>query len=171
MPGCFLSEAMASGDHNFLSPLAEAVLLVTVTGRAVSHAQVSGVERAFGGAAPPLDFWLRHEWLDGMLSHSLDALTVNTPVVSALADPMLLFAFMMAHATTIFMCQVAETSSSAMLDSHCAAAVVEYQHRATRAAGEIAGLAKAHEHIGYFKVRHWDDLFLLSVRCATRHEH
>ncbi|SPQ24014.1 67ef6a81-3eb4-492e-b855-d8b226126aef [Thermothielavioides terrestris] len=146
IPGCFLSEAIASGDHNFLSPLAEAVLLVTICGRALSHAQVSSVEQAFG--SPSLDFWLRHEWLDSMLMRSLDCLTVNTSVVSAMVDPMLLFAFTMAHATTIFMCQIAQASG---MDGHSRAATVEYQHRATRAAREIAGLAKAHERIGFFK--------------------
>jgi hypothetical protein len=86
-----------------------------------------------------------------MLMRSLDCLTVNTSVVSAMVDPMLLFAFMMAHATTIFMGQIAQASG---MDSHSRAAAVEYQHRATRAAREIAGLAKAHERIGFFKVRH-----------------
>ncbi len=51
--------------------------------------------------------------------------------------------------------QIAEASSG--LDTHNSchppSVIHEYQHRATRAAREIAGLAKAHEHIGFFKVR------------------
>ncbi|GAB1318448.1 Fungal-specific transcription factor domain-containing protein [Madurella fahalii] len=144
--GCFLPEAIATGDHSLLSPLAESAVLVTICGRALSHCQVSSVERAYG--SPSLDFWLRHEWLDGMLSRAIDSLAINTPVVSAVADPMLFFAFMMAHATTIYMCQIAEASSA---ENQCRPAVVDYRNRATRAAREIAGLAKAHEHIGYFK--------------------
>ncbi|KAK4152958.1 fungal-specific transcription factor domain-containing protein [Chaetomidium leptoderma] len=149
IPGCFLPEAIASGDHNFLSPLAESAIVVTICGRALSHGQVSGVERAFGN--PSLDFWLRHEWLDGMLTRTLDSLSINSPVVSALADPMLFFVFMMAHATTIFMCRIAEESSLGGMDGHCRPAVVEYQQRAMRAAREIANLAQAHQHIGFFK--------------------
>ncbi|KAK4040640.1 hypothetical protein C8A01DRAFT_46105 [Parachaetomium inaequale] len=149
IPGCFLSKAMVSGDHNFLAPLAEAALLSTICGRAISHCQVSSAERAFGSAS--LDFWLRHEWLDGMLTRALDSLTIHTPVVSAMADPIIMFVFMMAHATTIFMCQIAEASG---IDNHCRPTILEYRHRATRAAREIAGFAKAHEHISYFKVRH-----------------
>lgn len=122
--------------------------MVTICGRALSHCQVSSVERAYGSAT--LDFWLRHEWLDGILSRAIDSLAINTPVVPAVADPMLFFAFMMAHATTIYMCQIAEASSA---ENQCRPTVVDYRNRATRAAKEIASLAKAHEHIGYFKVR------------------
>lgn len=142
---------MASGDHNLLSPLAETAIITTVCGRALSHCQVSSVERALGGA--PLDFWIRHDWLDGMLTRTLDALAMSTPVVSAMADPMLLFAFIMGHAATIYMCQVAETSPMPM-DGQCRPGPADYRSRATRAAREIAGLTKAHEHLGYFKVRH-----------------
>ncbi|AEO58296.1 hypothetical protein MYCTH_2305551 [Thermothelomyces thermophilus ATCC 42464] len=149
IPGCFLPEAIASGDHNFLSPLAESAVTVTICGRALSHSNVSGVERAFGN--PSLDFWIRHEWVDGILTRTLDSLSLNAPVVSAIADPMIFFAFMVAHATTILMCQITETSR---MDEQSHAKVAEYRLRATRSAQEIARMAKAHEHIGYFKVRH-----------------
>ncbi|EAQ88533.1 hypothetical protein CHGG_05152 [Chaetomium globosum CBS 148.51] len=147
IPGCFLPEALASGDHNFISPFAGSVMVISICGRALSHGQASGVERAFGTAS--LDFWLRHEWLDGMLGRTLESLTMNSPVASAMADPMVFFAFMMAHATTIFMCQIAEASG---IDSHCRPTVADCQGRATQAAREIARMAKAHEHIGYFKL-------------------
>jgi hypothetical protein len=149
IPGCFLPEALASGDHNFISPLAGSVMVISICGRALSHGQVSGVERAFGTAS--LDFWLRHEWLDGMLARTLESLTMNSPVASAMTDPMVSFAFMMAHATNIFMCQIAEASG---IDGHCRPTVADCRSRATQAAREIARMAKAHEHMGYFKVRH-----------------
>jgi hypothetical protein len=149
IPGCFLPEAIAVGEHNFLSPLAESAIVVTICGRALSHGQLSGVERAFGGAS--LDFWLRHEWLDGMLTRTLESLSMSAPVVSAMADPMAFFVLMMAHATMIFLGQIAEASG---MDHHCRPPVLDYQQRAMRAAHDIASLAKAHEHIGYFKVRH-----------------
>ncbi|KAK4234640.1 fungal-specific transcription factor domain-containing protein [Achaetomium macrosporum] len=146
IPGCFLSDAIASGNHDFLSPLAEVAIVATISGRALSHCQSSSVERASGTSS--LDFWLRHELLDGVLRGALDSLSMNSPLVPATDDPMLLFALMMAHATTIFLCQIAEALG---VDSHCTAAVMEYQHRGTHAAREIAGFARAHEHIGYFK--------------------
>jgi len=70
--------------------------------------------------------------------------------MSAMADPMLLFAFLMGHATTIQMCQIAE---SAATEASCRSPSAEHNIRAMRAAREIAVLAKAHEQIGYFKVR------------------
>ncbi|KAK4142516.1 fungal-specific transcription factor domain-containing protein [Dichotomopilus funicola] len=146
IPGCFLPEAIASGEHNFLSPLAEAAIVVTVCARPLAHSQAADVERALGNQS--LDFWLRHEWLDSMLTRTLDSLSINTPVVSAMADPMVFFAFMIAHATTISLCQIAESTG---IDGNCRPTLVEYQNRAMRAAREIARMTKAHEHIGYFK--------------------
>lgn len=149
IPGCFLPEAIESGDHNFLSPLAECAVTVTICGRALSHSNVAGVERAFGN--PSLDFWIRHEWVDGILTRTVNSISLNAPVVSAMADPMMFFAIMVAHATTILMCQIAETSA---MDDQSRTKVSEYQLRAMQSAQEIARMAKAHEHIGYFKVRH-----------------
>ncbi|KAK4130230.1 hypothetical protein BT67DRAFT_411328 [Trichocladium antarcticum] len=146
LQGCFLPQAIASGDHNLLSPLAELAILVTISGRALSHCQVSSVERASGSSS--LDFWLRHEWLDGMLARTLDSLAMNMPMVSAMTNPMISFAFMMGHATTIYMCQIVEGSG---MDVQCRPTVAECRDRATHASREIASLAKAHEHIGYFK--------------------
>ncbi len=113
----------------------------------MSHSQVSNVERAYGSAS--LDFWLRHEWLDGMLTKRLGVLINNYPIMSAISDSMLLFAFMMAQTAVIYLCTIIETIGS---DHQYQPAIMEYQKRAAQAAQEIARLAKAHEHIGYFKV-------------------
>jgi len=145
---CFLSEAIASNDHALFSPLAECAILVTICGRAMSHSQVSKVEKAAYGNAS-LDFWLRHEWLDGMLNKRLDALTVTYPVVSAVADSMLLFAFMLAQTTVVYLANIIEGLGAG---TQYQPAVAEYQKRAMRAATEIARLSKAHEQIGYIKV-------------------
>ncbi|KAL2259845.1 hypothetical protein VTK26DRAFT_6335 [Humicola hyalothermophila] len=145
LPSCHLKDAIASGDHNLLSPFAESVILVNICGRALSHYQLLGAERASGSS--PLDFWVRHECLDVTLTRMLDSLSMTTPIVSAMTDPMLLFAFMMGHATTIYMSQILETFG---MEGQCLPNV-DYQSRAAQAACEIAGLAKAHEHIGFFK--------------------
>jgi hypothetical protein len=147
---CFLSEAIASHEHALLSPLAECAILVTICGRAMSHSQVSSVERAAYGNAST-DFWLRHEWLDGMLNKRLNALTVTYPVVSAVTDPMLLFAFMVARTTVVYLAGIIEGYGA---DSQYQPTVEEYQKRAIRAGQEIARLCGAHEQIGYIKVSH-----------------
>lgn len=144
----FLSEAIASNDHTLFSPLAECAILATICGRAMSHAQVSNVERAYGNAS--LDFWLRHEWLDNMLNKRLETLTSHYPVVSAVADSMLLFAFLVAQTAIIYLADVIESLAP---EQRCQPNVIEYQKRAVAAAREIARLSKAHEHIGFFKVR------------------
>ncbi|KAK3936680.1 pyrimidine pathway regulatory protein 1 [Diplogelasinospora grovesii] len=143
---CFLSEAIASSDHSLLSPLAECAILVTICGRALSHCHVLMVERTYGSAS--LDFWPRHEWLDGVLTKRLETLSASYPVMPAVADPMLLFAFMMAQTTTIYLCRIMEALDMANQRN---TAVVKYQQRAVRAAREIASLTKAHERMGYIK--------------------
>ncbi|KAK3688668.1 fungal-specific transcription factor domain-containing protein [Podospora appendiculata] len=153
LQGCFLSEAIASHDHSMLSPLAECAVLANISGRALAHSQSSNNERgatiSYGTPVPPMDFWVRHDWLDGMLTKRLESLTRNYPVVSgAVTDPMLLFAFMLAQTTTISMCKILEGSG---VIAQCEPAVFEHRKRATRAATDIARLAKAHEQIGYFK--------------------
>ena len=137
-----------SGEQSIFSPLTEVVVLVTMAGRAISHMHATTVERAHGNAS--LDFWIRHDWLDSTLTRKMDSLTTTIPMMSAMADPMLLFAFLMGHATTIQMCQIAE---SAATEASCRSPSAEHNIRAMRAAREIAVLAKAHEQIGYFKVR------------------
>ena len=143
----FLSEAIASDDHSMMSPLAECVVLSTICGRTLSHSQVSNVERAYGST--PADLWARHEWLDGMLTKRLASLATTYPLISAPADPLMIFTFMIAHTTTIHLCQIMEASG---IGVDCNSTALGYQKRALRAAREIANLSKAHEHSGYFKV-------------------
>jgi len=144
---CFLSEAIASNEHAVFCPLAECAILVTICGRAMSHRQVSNVERAYGNT--PHDFWVRHEWLDGMINRRLDALMINYPVVSAVGDPMLLFAFMLAQTTVIYLTSIMEGLGQY---GPYQPTVAEHQTRAVRAAREIARLSKVHEQVGYIKV-------------------
>ena len=146
---CFLSEAIAANDSALFSPLAECAILATICGRAMSHRQVSSVELAYGSSAS-LDFWLRHEWLDGVLTKRLNAMSASYPVVSAVSNSMLLFALMVAQTAVIYLSDIVGTLGP---EHQCEPAVLENQKRATHAALEIARLSRAHEHIGYFKVR------------------
>ncbi|KAI9879284.1 MAG: hypothetical protein M1830_009014 [Pleopsidium flavum] len=149
MQVCFLSEAIAFSDHSLFSPLAECAILVTIYGRALSHNQVSTVEQVYGNAS--LDFWLRHEWLDSMLTKRMESFSLNYPTVSIFADPMLLFTFMVVQTTIIYLCKIMEPLGDT---EQYKATVIEYQKRALWAAREIARLSKEHGHIGYFKASH-----------------
>ncbi|KAL8907695.1 MAG: hypothetical protein Q9207_001264 [Kuettlingeria erythrocarpa] len=142
-PMWFLSEAIASSNQ--FSPLAECAITATICGRVLSHNHVSSAEQIYGNAA--LDFWLRHEWLHGILVKRRDSLSFNYPSVSAFADPMLIFALMAVHATSIYLCEIAETSRHV---EHYEATVVEYQNQALVAAREIARLSREQDQAHVF---------------------
>ncbi|KAK1759001.1 pyrimidine pathway regulatory protein 1 [Echria macrotheca] len=163
----FLSEAIASPDHSLFSPLAECAILVTICGRTMSHSQVSTVEQAYGNNAP-LDFWLRHEWLDGLLTRRLDALRVNYPVVSAVTDSMLLFALVLGQAAVVYLTSIMDKLGG---EQQCQPAVLEYRKRAVSAAQEIARLTKAQEHLGFFKAHIFLPLTIsFGLSCLTPYQ-
>lgn len=141
----FLSEAISSNVQ--FSPLAECAIMATIFGRVLSHKHVSTVEQVYGNAA--LDFWARHEWLNSILVTRRDSLSFNHPNVSVFADPMLVFAFMAVHATTIYLCEVAVPLGEM---EQYRAAVAEYQGKALWAAREIARLSREQDQVGHFKV-------------------
>lgn len=143
IPSCFLSEAIAPGDHCLLPSLAEFAVLATVCGRALSHAMSS---RAYSGAS--MEFWARHKWVEAMLSRVIDGVTASNPMASAVTDPIVFFTLMMAHSTTIYTCEILESLG---MDNQYQPTMMECQSRAIHAASEVARHAKAHEHIGYFK--------------------
>ena len=144
----FLSEAIASSEYVSFSPLAECAILVTICGRALSHKQISKVEQLCGNAAQ--DFWIRHDWLDNMLTKRMESFSLHHPTVSVHADPMLLFAFMVLQSAIIYLCKIMEPLEQ---DEQFKASRREYQDRALTAARAIARLSKEQGHIGYFKVR------------------
>ncbi|KAL8759484.1 MAG: hypothetical protein Q9184_003609 [Pyrenodesmia sp. 2 TL-2023] len=159
-PMWFLSEAIASSSR--FSPLAECAITATICGRVLSHNHVSAVEQIYGNAA--LDFWVRHEWLHATLAKRRDSLLFNHSSVSAFADPMLLFAFMAVHATTIYLCEIAETSRHV---EHYEATVVEYQNQALMAAREIARISKEQEQAHVFM----PFAVFLSAKRLIKHRH
>ncbi|KAL8692798.1 MAG: hypothetical protein Q9218_002239 [Villophora microphyllina] len=133
-------------DHNLYSPLAECAILATISGRALSHNQVSTVERVYGNAS--LDFWIRHEWLDSMLARRMETFLLNHPAELTFTDPMLLFSFMMMQTTIIYLSKIMEPFG---MEEEYKATVAKMQDRALSAASEIARLSKEQGHIGYFK--------------------
>ncbi|KAK3389415.1 fungal-specific transcription factor domain-containing protein [Podospora didyma] len=145
----FLSDAAGWADYGMLSSFAECAVIASLIERIRSHSQRSSTERAY--QAVPADFWEfweRHERLAKTAIGISSSLTESYPVISAISDPMLYFALMMAHTTIIQLCQILE---SMRLEDQCGQTVLEFQNRAMSAAQNIAALVKAHEHVGYFK--------------------
>jgi len=163
-PTIFLSEAFDpssthSNSHK-LSPLAELSILVTISGRAMTHHQISAAERTYMG---PLNMWERHEWLENMLTRRM----VNLMTTGGIGgggggsnnggnpDPMSLFNLMVAHSIVIYMCNIVEDGGNPVwtaVSEQGDALVKERRKRAFNAAHEILKLAGEHDHIGMFKV-------------------
>lgn len=163
----FLAETMSSADMRPYAPLAECVILVTICSRALSHRQIYTIETLYSNI--PLDFSSRHDWLDGMLTRRLSSLQANYPSLTVAEDPMILFSYMFAHSTVIYLCRIFETLS---MNDQNQTIVWEFQERALWAAQEIARLAKEHEHLGYFKAHIFMPLtiYLSSSRLARHLE-
>lgn len=167
----FLSEAIASGDQ--FSPLAECAIMATICGRVLSHNHVATVEQVYGNAA--MDFWVRHEWLNSILIKQRDTFSLNHPSVSIFADPMLIFAFMAVHATTIYLCKVAEALREVGqygTSVESPTSVTEYQSQALWAAREIARLSKEQDQAGHFKAHVFMPVavFLSAERLLKHHK-
>jgi hypothetical protein len=138
--GCFLSEALTMEDARVHSPLAECIMLATICGRAMSHKSLSAVESLYGG--PPEDFEMRHDWLDSMATRRLQILQTNYPLSSASPDPIILWAHMSAHLTTIYLYQIMTTLSPKSSSSRGN----QRQEREIWAAQEISRLATEHDY-------------------------
>jgi hypothetical protein len=166
---------MSSSEPHCFSPLAECTVLVTICGRAMSHHRVSTVERLYSNM--PLDFWARHEWLHSMLSKRIKNLATSYPSFAVAADPMIIFACMVAQAAIIYLCSimeaVAEDEDEAEAESTpvtVSVPVSTYQERGLQAAREIARLAREHERLGYFKAHFFLPLALfLSAKWLATH--
>ena len=144
----FLSEAISSVDLRLYSPLAECVILVTISSRALTHKQVSDVEIMYGSAAPR-DFCARHEWLSSMLMRRLDSFRKNYPSLSLASDPMIMFAYMVAHTTVMYLYCIMEPFSK---DENYDCLPWDFSERGLSAAQEVACLAKKQQPVGYFRM-------------------
>jgi hypothetical protein len=146
LPTCFLTEAITTQCYSLFSPFAECVIMVTLYGRSLSHYQISKVEHLNGNGTA--SFWLKHEWIDSSLAIRLENLQ-RYSTLSILADPMLVFAFMVGHSSVLHLCKSVDLLADTKENQ---AKVFEYQARAISAAQAISHLAKASTAISYFKV-------------------
>ncbi|KAI2463365.1 fungal-specific transcription factor domain protein [Annulohypoxylon bovei var. microspora] len=162
---CFLAETMSSAEIRPYAPLAECIIVVTICSRALFHKQIYTLETLCSNI--PLDFSMRHDWLDGMLTRRLENLQVNYPSPTMAENPMIIFSYMIAHAGVIHLCRLIESLSG---NDQNQSLVWEFQERGFWAAQEISRLAKEHEHLGYFKAHTFMPLTIyLSASRLSKH--
>jgi hypothetical protein len=135
--------------------------MVTLYGRSLAHEQLSAVELAFGNTSQ--DFWVRHEWINSILNQRMERFLLNYSTISMVADPMLLFAFMVVQASVLYLFKIMEPLGQ--LEQY-KAKVGEYNKRALLAAWEIAHLGKEHAKTSYFKVNQYSVARSLLQACS-----
>jgi hypothetical protein len=122
-------------------------MLVTICGRALCHKTMLTKDIMYG--SPQGDFEMRHDWLDKMLNQRLHNLQANYPLVDSSSDPMIMFAYMVAQCTIIYLRHIKESSPSSRTLGALNGRQDQLQERALWAAQEIARLARDHENL-YF---------------------
>ncbi|KAL4812710.1 fungal-specific transcription factor domain-containing protein [Aspergillus spinulosporus] len=147
MLGAFLSEAIMDVKPQTTSPFNECVILATICGRSLFHAQQYSVRFAYGDMAP--NWTDQHQWLDNVLNNRLQILSQYYPSPAQICDPMLFFAHIMGQASVIHLYKGMESVMWAIDEGGW---VVEYQRRALNAAQEIVRLAKGLTEFHFFKI-------------------
>nr|UBX54553.1 fungal Zn(2)-Cys(6) binuclear cluster domain [Aspergillus sp.] len=145
--GAFLSEAIMDVKPQTTSPFNECVILATICGRSLFHAQQYSVRFVYGDMAP--NWTDQHQWLDNVLNNRLQILSQYYPSPAQICDPMLSFAHIMGQASVIHLYKGMESVVWAIDEG---AWVVEHQRRALNAAQEIVKLAKGLTEFHFFKV-------------------
>ncbi|KAJ5764572.1 hypothetical protein N7533_003253 [Penicillium manginii] len=143
-----LSEFMAGEDDvRNISPFSACIVLITISGRCLSHQQQCIVENAYGGI--PQDFLTRHQWLETILMSKGKMMFdfVSADLDEELADPMLLFTNMAAQATTLLL---GRTMQSTLCNYE--SLISGFEERAMKAAEKISHLCQGLEEYGHFKV-------------------
>ncbi|KAF2204950.1 hypothetical protein GQ43DRAFT_453446 [Delitschia confertaspora ATCC 74209] len=145
----FLSEVI-SGNSDFqqVSSFNACIILVTISGRCLSHHQQCVVERAYGNMLQ--DFLARHQWLESLLSDKIKnllALSSSCDVDDEPTDPMLLFTHMAAHATTLLLGKAIQSVPWNYQDL-----ASSYEKRVLEAAQNISQLSQKLAEFGYFKM-------------------
>ncbi|KAI0506080.1 fungal-specific transcription factor domain-containing protein [Xylaria bambusicola] len=156
---CFLSEAIASGELQRHSKIAECVISTTICGRTLSHKQTSIVEKAYNG--PPTDYVARRDWLEGLLDAQLKSLRINSPLDEMTPDPLTSFTTMFTHAAVLYLWHIADLLSDHPQDQISPLAV-----RGLDSSQEISRLAKDIEPRGLFSAHAFTPIPLFF--CAFR---
>lgn len=145
----FLPEAIAASGQTMLSPFAECVVFLTLWGRCILVRQPRPLaEHMYSNDS--LELWARYEWLDNVLEKRRSRLAQSSPIGAVLADPMLVFTFMVADIIKIHLMNSLQSKSASTVLSHQVLAEA-HGERAAEAAREIALLAKTVSQLSCFK--------------------
>lgn len=144
----FLSQAVAGISGQQLSSFAESIILVTLSGRCLSHQLQCKMERVYDTTS--MAFLTRHLRLDGILTPKVQALSSRPSVRGEPCDPMILFADMAAQTATLLLSS-ALPSVQCQMDS-TRDVISDYQERAVLAAQMMSNLAQKLAQLGCFKV-------------------
>lgn len=125
---------MARPGQQHLPPFAESIILITISGRCLSYLQQCNIERV--NENPPWELPSLYEWLDRILPERVQSPCSNGGNTEP-AQPLHLFASMVAQATTILL---------------YTPVAIGCQERALRAARIILHLAQQLTEFSYFKV-------------------
>nr|AGN71605.1 putative citrinin biosynthesis transcriptional activator CtnR [Monascus pilosus] len=146
--GGFLSETITQEDTGALFSFTECIIIATVCGRSLSHGQKLEVERVYGDVSP--DFWQRHQWLDAIVKKRIEILSLRCASAAEVVDPLLLFTYMMAQTTVLYLCKLVK--SVTWETDKLNPIVQECEQRSLAAAQEIVSLTHTLKQFNFLKV-------------------
>lgn len=126
----------------------ECIIIATVCGRSLSHGQKLEVERVYGDVSP--DFWQRHQWLDAIVKKRIEILSLRCASAAEVVDPLLLFTYMMAQTTVLYLCKLVK--SVTWETDKLNPIVQECEQRSLAAAQEIVSLTHTLKQFNFLKV-------------------
>lgn len=153
----YLSKVITGGDDvQHVSPFNACIVLMTISGRCLSHHQQCIVERAYGNT--PQDFLTRHQWLESILADKIKMMLDGSSgdPDDERADPMLLFTNMAAQATTLLLGKAMQS-----VPWNCEEVISGFEQRALEAAQKVCHLSQSLTEFGTFKIHPFTPIPLL----------
>ena len=144
----FLPETITAEDQSAMSPFTEYIIMVTISGRALSHRHQSLAENVYINTSQ--DFWGRHQWISTDLTERMQNLSLKYAPASEQADPLLLFTNMVAQTTVLYLYKIMNSMTPATAENQ--AVMMDYQRCSLVAAQEMVNLAKTLVQLSCFKV-------------------
>lgn len=153
----FLSEIMGRDVYQSASrvdfptsPWVECILAASLCGRNVTHKQRSMVEQGYGEIVTQT-FCHRHQCLDALVKTRIESLGADhSQDLSFLADPLLIFAALVAHMNVLFLREVIEAMPLHTEMTH--ALRTRQEQKSLLAAEQISKIATAGSHLDRFQV-------------------
>ncbi|KAI8632692.1 hypothetical protein F5Y19DRAFT_491339 [Xylariaceae sp. FL1651] len=144
---CYLSDMLTPDAQPAQNALTECIIFSSLWGRVVSHYHLSLKKETGSG------FWLRHKWLAATLDHRLRLLSTSYTMSQIRADPLLLFANMMAQGGVIVLAQMVgsvpwNSEESQEYQQLC----LNHRDAAAKAIKEIARLSSSSSVLSCLKV-------------------